>query len=175
MSTSRSHDDSVPASREEPGALVELRRLLCAASERTRELNAERSGLEEIRASLKADERSLLQRQSAIEEECGDLEASIDTVTRRIASIEAEIEDLERQKAALVVQDDANQRRLDRLAHEAEELEGELGARRYETAEAQTSFHWVLGSVLQMDHRLRKHADAQGGAIAQREKDGEKP
>ena len=59
------------------------------------------------------------------------------------------------------------------MRHEVETLEGELGARRYEAAEAQTSFHSVLGSVLRMDYKLRNHTDAQGGAVAQRDEDGD--
>lgn len=173
MSILGSHDDAGPASRGGTGALVELRRMACAASERIRELDTERAGLEEVRASLKADHRSLVQRQSAVEEECDDLEASIDTVTRRIDSIEAEIDDLEKQTTTLELQDGANRRRLDQLLHEVEAIEGELGARRYEAAEAQTSFHSVLGSVLRMDYKLRHHTDAQGGAVAQRDEDGD--
>jgi hypothetical protein len=80
---------------------------------------------------------------------------------------------MKQQRATLDLQDGAARRRLDQLEHESETLEGELGARRYEAAEAHTSFHSVLGSVLRMDYRLRNHTDARGGAVAQRDEEGE--
>lgn len=133
----------------------ELRKLVVDAFERTQEIGAQSSALEEIRAALLVECGSLERRKQAAGKERNDLDAKLRVTESRLEEIESEVVETESEVAILEARARSAQRNLEQMLRATGVVERSLAERRDQGISLRETVQEAVGSVTRIDYKLR--------------------
>ena len=134
---------------------AEYRQLIIEVSQRTAQLDRERTAITELLGGLKAEERGLVDQISAIQEECDDLMTRIEMSTERVAEVDAPMRDAEQATAVRALELETARRRYRMLADEVQQLARELDGYRHQASVVSGSCGIARGSVMRIGYKLK--------------------